>query len=89
MGEVGPGSGRYFPFPVPESNPMCPGDIEPRNLAMMGQGFCLVSVPVSREGAWIPCISWTRNGQRFVRTPRAHAHPRVLEDFGRVGSQWQ
>ena len=57
MGEEGPGSGRYFPFPVPESNPRCPGGTESRNLAMIGQGFCWVSVSASRGGARIPYIS--------------------------------
>lgn len=32
------GSGRYFPFPVPESRPIQPVGRSARNLAMMGQG---------------------------------------------------
>ena len=51
IGDEGPGNGRYFPLPVPESSPMCPGGIELKKFAMMGQGFCWVSLPVFGEGA--------------------------------------
>jgi len=89
IGDEGPGSDRYFPFPVPESNPMFPGGIELKNFAMMGQGFCWVSLSVSREGAQIPCILWRRNVKRFVRKSRGRARFRALGGWFQVGYRWR
>lgn len=83
--QISPGrpgdKGRYFPFPVPESNPTHPVVKLERKFAMIGHGYPNEIEGNNRENiSWSscsPCIVLMKNGGRFRRRLYVHSDTRI------------
>ena len=77
------GSGRYFPFPVPESSPIHPVVRLERKLEIIGHGYldiCLDIINMATSMASSPYISSTRNVRQSLHRSYVHFDLHTLLD---------